>query len=506
METSYYTDLIKAFKRELVNLKEWAVALFLLAVFAILVVGFFWPKSYETSALLSADVSNIIAPLLEGKAAVRGSVDRSQQAQELIYTRRIIEGAARRAGLLTGNESVDAQEAIIAGLRGSVKVRAEGSSYFRVLYSSSNPDRSFQVLNAVVDVFIEDAAQRRQAESRGAFEFIDEQVNAYKRQLQAAEERLKNFRSGNIDGTEGAAANRINSLQMQIEELKISIDELHARERAIQEQLQSESQYLAAKGQIDAYRERLHSLQTQYDSLRLSYQDSYPDVVSVRQQIDELRALIQRLETEGGIVTSGQSATENPLYEDLRKQLAANETALRSQHRRLQVLEGLLEQEFERAKRIAGNQAEFSELTRDYNVTKNIYEDMLASKEKARLSMTLDIEGQGVNYRIQEPARFPLKPSGLRFIHFALAGPLVALLIPVGLIVVYIVLDPRIRSVALMAGSLPPDVELLGVVPHMRTPVARRIFQGDVLRLGVVVVLALAAYIGIATARLMGNV
>jgi polysaccharide chain length determinant protein (PEP-CTERM system associated) len=505
METSYITDLIKAFARELINLKEWAVGLFLLAVFAILVLGFFWPKSYETSALLSADVSNIIAPLLEGKAAVRSSVDRSQQARELIYTRRIIEAAARRAGLLTGNESVDAQEAIIAGLRSSVKIQTEGPNYFRILYSNSDPDRSFQVLNAVVDVFIEDAAQRRQAESRSAFEFIDEQVNSYKRQLQAAEDKLKTFRSGNIDGTERSAANRISQLQMQIEELKIAIDESHARERSIQEQLQNESQYLAAKGQIDAYRERLHSMQTQLDSLRLSYQDSYPDVVSLRQQIDEMRSLVQRLETEGGVINSGQSAAENPLYEDLRKQLASNETALRSQHRRLQVLEGLLEQEFERAKRIAGNQAEVSELTRDYNVTKQIYEDMLASKEKARLSMTLDVEGQGVNYRIQEPARFPVKPSGLRFIHFALAGPFVALLIPVGLIVAYIVLDPRIRSVTLMASSLPPDVELLGVVPHMRTPVARRVLQGDVIRLGIVVALALAAYIGIATARLMGN-
>lgn len=505
METSFFSDMVKAFKREFVNLKEWAVGLFLLAVFAILVLGFFWPKSYQTSALLSVDVSNIIAPLLEGKAAVRG-MDRSQQARELIYTRRILEETARRAGLIRGDEPVNVQESVIAGLRGGLKIENEGPNYFRIRYSNSDPDRSFQVLNAVVDVFIEDAAQRRQAESRSAFDFIDEQVNSYKRQLQAAEDRLKVFRSGNIDGTEGNAANRISSLSLQIEELKIAIDESQARAQALNEQLQTESRYLAAKSQVDAYRERLRTMQTQLDTLQLTYQDSYPDVVSLEQQIGELRERIRQLESDGGIVSSGgDQSAENPLYEDLRKQLAENERQMSSQQRRLQVLEGLLAQEYERAKRIAGNQAEVSELTRDYNVTKKIYEDMLASKEKARLSMTLDVEGQGVSYRIQEPARFPVYPSGLRFIHFAIAGPFIALLIPVGLIVAYIVLDPRIRSVSLLASNLPPDIDLLGVVPHMRTPVARRVLQGDVIRLGVVVALSLAAYVGIAAARLLGN-
>lgn len=504
--TSYYADLVKAFRRELVNLKEWAVGIFLLAAFIFLVLGFFWPKSYVTSTLLSVDESNIIAPLLAGKAAVT-NLDRSQQARELIYTRRIMEAAARQAGLMTGDEPVAVQESIIAGLRSNVTVQTEGQNqnYFRIGYSSNDPDQSFQVLNAVVNVFIEDAADRKRAESRSAYEFINAQVNAYRRQLQSAEDRLKAFRVTNLEGVEvGSSGNRINSLKMEIEELKIKIDEIHSRERSIQEQLQDESQYLAARNQIDGYRERLHTMQTQLDTLRLSYMDSYPDIISLKEQIAELRSMTQRLETDGGIVMTGQSA-ENPLYEDLRRQLASTQTELRSQHRRLQVLTDLLEQEYERAKRVAGNQAEISELTRDYNVTKQIYEDMLESKEKARLSMTLDVEGQGVSYKIQEPARFPIYPAGLRFVHFAVAGPFLALLVPIGLIIGYIVLDPRIRSVNLMQMNLPPDIQVLGVTPHMRTPVGRRILQGDVIRLGVMVGLALAAYIGIAAARLLGK-
>ena len=78
---------------------------------------------------------------------------------------------------------------------------------------------------------------------------------------------------------------------------------------------------------------------------------------------------------------------------------------------------------------MAANQAQLSELTRDYDVTKRVYEEMLG-KKTARLSMTLDIEGQGVSYRIQEAAQFPLRPTGLNFKHFAALGPILGFYYP----------------------------------------------------------------------------
>src|SRR5690606_24870927 len=131
-------------------------------------------------------------------------------------------------------------------------------------------------------------------------------------------------------------------------------------------------------------------------------------------------------------------------------QLQAANVDLRGQKRRMQSLVHLQEQEFERAQRVAANQAEMSELTRDYDVTRGVYEDMLQRKESARLSMSLDIEGQGITYRIQEPAAFPLKPSGIYFIHFAAAGPFIGLFFPLGLLILYVLLDPHIRSARIL--------------------------------------------------------
>ncbi|MFT6249077.1 MAG: hypothetical protein ACJAZQ_002289 [Cognaticolwellia sp.] len=161
----------------------------------------------------------------------------------------------------------------------------------------------------------------------------------------------------------------------------------------------------------------------------------------------------------------------------------------------------LKEEEFERRKRIAERGAEESELTRDYDVTMRIYEDMLERKEKARLSMTLNIEGQGVTYRIQEPALPPLNPVGLRFFHFVLLGPFMGLFGVIGLVVLYVMLDPKIRFPSMLSGL---NVVTLAVIPHVKTPFTKRVVRFDMVLCGILALLIMVAYIGLAYASKEG--
>ena len=59
--------------------------------------------------------------------------------------------------------------------------------------------------------------------------------------------------------------------------------------------------------------------------------------------------------------------------------------------------------------------------------------------------MTLDLVGQGVTYKVLEPAIYPTLPVGLRYVHFAMAGPVVGLLLPIGLLVVFLFFDSHFR-------------------------------------------------------------
>ena len=496
MDKAYLRDLLVALRAELIRFRFWCALLFLIVAYVFLIAGLLWPKNYTTKVVLFADVTNIIEPLLKGRAEMT-KIDRSEQASEVIYTRRILLETAMQAGLLTATSSEQQQDAVIKQLRGGVRVARERNlNYVQLSYTATNPDTSFEVLNAVVNVFIEDTAKRKRDESVGAYNFIDAQVQTYKKQLENAEEKLKEFKAKNTDGSEESVSARLASLRQEIESLNIAIEESQSRINTIEQQLNTEGRYLRAKGQVDELKLRRQTLTAQLEQMLLSYQESYPDVVSLRAQINELDTAIGKIQSAGDIYASSDKV-QNPLYEELRKQLADADVSMRSQKRRMQSLLSLQEDEFARQQRIAASQAALSDLTRDYDVTKKVYEEMLQRKETARVSMTLDIEGQGVSYRIQEPAAFPLKPSGIHFIHFALVGPLLAFLVPLGMLILYILVDPHLRSARSLQKQLPSDIDVIGVVPHYKTPISERLLKKDVLLIGTVLAIGMACYLAI---------
>ena len=504
METLQLIEIIRAVFRELITLKGWVFAVFILVAFSILTVGKFWKEQYQTSTTLYADVTNIITPLLKGRAESTG-IDRSKEASEKIYTRNIMKRVAEEGGLIQFDDAVEVQEQAINALRSAVKIQNVGQNSFKVTYANPDQNQSFKILNAVVDAFISDSSESKRRESRSAFEFIEQQVATYKRQLVSAEEKLKTFKSTNLDGTEAAVARRIESLRLQIEEMKLTIDESRAQVAALTEQLKNEGKYVSVRNELDSEMERLKILNRQLDGLRLSYQESYPDIVELRDQVAALELSVSAKREQGSVGSySSSNNLENPLYEELRKNMSEAELGLRSQQKRLQSMNRMLEQEYERAERVAGREADLSELVRDYNVTMEIYEEMLGRKEKARLSMTLDLEGQGVSYKIQEPAVFPLQPSGLRFEYFAMAGPVVGVLVSLGLIILYVLLDPRVRSPSALMQKLPDDIELLVVIPHINTPITKRILRVDIAMIGFMLVVAVAVYVVAVGAVLRG--
>lgn len=503
METALIVELLRAIWREIVLWRNWLFAIFVIVMFGTMVVGMNWPQTYSTSTMIFVDRSNIIQPLLAGKANFTDLT----RASEMIYSRKLMLRVAKEVGIITPETSLEAQEGIIGGLRSSVKLKSEQGNYFSIKYTNQNPDRAFSIINAVVDAFIKESAATRREESRAAFEFIDEQVNSYKRQLQIAEDKIKEFQSKNLDGTTGSVTQKISTLRQNIEDQKLLIGETEIQIKAIEEQLNKEGQAIQLSNKVDAEKRRLQNLQNQLDILRLSYQETYPDIVNLKEQIEAQKLVIDAMQADGYVSSSTvNDGIEDPLFDQLRKQKSQVELNVLSQKRRLASLEKLLKEEYARAERIASKQAELQELNRDYSVIKENYEQMLDRKEKARLSMTLDVQGQGLNYKIHEPAVYPLSPIGLQFHHFAMIAPIAGLAVAIGLICVYVVLDARVRSPMLLMSKLPEEIDLLAVIPHLNSPLSGRLLRGDVILLGLFFVLVMGAYVSVVYGRMTGAI
>jgi protein tyrosine kinase modulator len=491
-----------------VRLRKW-LALFLFAIvsFAVLLAGFVYPYQYQSQVVIFVDDQNIIRPLMEGSAVTTKISERTSVVREMLWSRDVMSQIAKDktifgkdADQLTDEE----MERRVGILRANMNVRPRGDSYFSIGYTSESPMQAFRIAQRLGQLFIAENSARKRKESRNAYDFIDKQVKNYESILAEVEQKLKKFLSENVDGTESEANARMANLRRELELAELERSELMARAESLESQLENVPSMLSQSRTADAYTRRIREKETLLDELRLQYHDTYPDIIVLKEQIAELRKQRNRATQSGELdqaVSEGDQLV-NPLYQDISAEVAKTRASVRTQESRINSLENLIAEQEKRMARIQENKTQYSELTRDMEVNEQIYNDLLRRRERARVSMHLDIEGQGLNFRINETAQYPLDPIGPQFQLFAAAGLILGALTPFGLAAGVLQIDPRIRARKQLEDGI--VLPVLAEIPHVRTPYEKRRDRFLTVSVAVCAVLVVAAYGGVAGAALMG--
>ena len=464
----------EARKRIVAIAATFAAVMLLTLVVGLMVI----PRSYTSSTTILAQESDIIQPLLEGRAVPTGVSDRAGRARQIVYSSRVLERILEVGGWTERELTPLQRDKLMEDIRNNTTVSAPRGDLVKIDYRDTDPERAYRVANAFSTLFIEETLATKARESRDAYEFIDKQVKEYHAKLTGAEQNLQDYRSRNADAQPGSATDvntRITSLRSQVEQSRMQLLEQESREAAIAEQLSGESAVTAVRTRENLFNTQLIELRAELDRLMLTYTERHPDVVRVRHQIEDLqRALAaeQQRRAQGGGASGSEEAQLNPLYNELRSQQAAARREAAGIRSRMGVAQTLLDQELDRSRRIAASESALAELTRDYEVNREIYQDLLRRRENARVSMGLDEENRGLTLRVQDPATVPLRPSGLRFMHIAAAGAVLAIGLPLGLLFLLARFDPRVRSPRQIQTRTP--YTLLTVIPPYPTPRERR--------------------------------
>ena len=473
---------------ELFNARKTAVGVFVVVAMTLLVVGLVWPKGYVASTTILVDEKNIIQPLMQGAAVTTEVADRSRLARETIFGRKVMTQLLTDTGRMNDGTSPEVQDKLFKKLQKQTTVSNVTKSIIKIEYRDDDPEHAYQTTKRYAELFIAEALGTKAAESQAAFDFIDKQVREYHEKLVQAEEQLKEFRLANADALPGMDTDigtRLSTQQTRIEQSTQELKEAEIKKHSLEKQLSGEAEVATVLSREGQYRTRIAELQSQVETLRLSYHDTYPDIVRIRHQIADLNdsIAVDRQQREAakasGRVIIDDSVTNNPMYQQLKRDLSQTQIAIDTLNARILEAKRQMSSTLDRGKRVHGGEVTLAELTRDYQVNRDIYQDLLKRRENARVSMNLDKEKQGLTFRIQEPATLPIDPSGLLFRHFVIAALLLGALFPVGMAYAKLQIDPRIRVGSMVAER--NNLPLLAVIPHLWQPleiqVARREIQ-----------------------------
>jgi polysaccharide chain length determinant protein (PEP-CTERM system associated) len=154
------------------------------------------------------------------------------------------------------------------------------------------------------------------------------------------------------------------------------------------------------------------NLEAEAAQLRLRFTERHPDVVRVKQTLEDLYRIREeelRTRATGGAIPG---RTLNPVYQQMRialsaadADLAALQSQLAEKNAQVSYLRGM-------ANTIPEVEAQLVRLNRDYDVVKKEYDTLLQRLESVRMNQEVQADKKDVLFRVLEPPRVPLAPTG----------------------------------------------------------------------------------------------
>lgn len=379
------------------------------------------PDKYEASARIYVDMQSVLKPLMTGLAVQPNVEQQVAILSRTLISRPNLEKLIRMADLDLGLKSRAEQERLIDELALAIEVKgvAGRNDLYTLSYRDTQPDRAKRVVQSLTSIFVESGLGDKRKDSDSARRFIEDQIKVYAAKLDEAENRLKEFKLRNIGMSEDKNYfTRMSELSGALNQARLELREAENARDALQRQMVGEEPVLtpdvsddpagASLPEIDA---RIDALKRNLDSLLQRYTDQHPDVVGTKRVIEQLeeqkkKELAARKKTAKPV----NAANSNPVYQQLKVSLAEAEANVASLRTRVGEYEERLSRMRDAAKMQPQIEAEFAQLNRDYDVHKKNYESLVARRESAAISGSLDAAAGVVDFRLIDPPRVAPKP------------------------------------------------------------------------------------------------
>lgn len=334
--------------------------------------------------------------------------------------------------------------AAVSALRGATKVSQLGktTNIIRIAHQDTNPLRAREVVNALVQAYLDQTVAFKSEEASRTVGFVEEQLKNVRSELDSSESDLQGYKS----------ASGVVKLDSEAEELIKKVSEVEKERAAVSLQKRQVEFALAALKEaarkkviyspasmmdpmVSSMASKLTELEMQKRSLLAENTEQHPQVKALQGQIDELQ---NKIRSTFETTLKNLSRQES----DISKGLADYEASLR---------------------KLPAAERELARFTRVTKVNANIFTFLLQKQEEARIAQAATIS----NIKVVDPAitpENPVKPNKRKNI---LLGLLVGLMLGVGLAFFHDYMDDTIKDDEDARKIL--NWPLLAIIPHIQT-------------------------------------
>lgn len=503
-----YFSILKKRSRLLLN-----IAVPIIALGAILAIGL--PDIYRSSALVEIDERQSMQNMLARSQSGADDQYADQYVQSL-STRVLSDANLRR--LLEEHTLYDGEtdeREMLRRLRSDIDVsivtsrildprtgrEREVVTAFRISYDNRDPQRAYAGADWLVNAFMEENRRDRRNVAASAAKFFAAEAERMRKHVAELEQRLAEFKAKNQGRLPDLANVNLSVLQRtedDIQNIETQIQALRRERVFLMAQLQQASTAAPETA-------TLRQLEEEYRRKSVSYDESHPDMISLRRQIEQLRAggsvagmtLQQQLQNQRAIlaearqrysddhpdikrilrtieslearIAAGETAdrtlsSESPMAVQLRTQLNATDAQIAALEGRAAQLRAKLSELESKLNAVPEVEREYQDVTRDLAGARAKYEELLKRQMDAEVNEAAIAGGTVDEFRIAQHPSVPREPAKPARLAIFLASIVLAGALGFAAVVAAQFLDQTVRGVR--------DVrEILNVTPLVAVPV-----------------------------------
>jgi len=399
------------------------------------------PDRYQSSARIYVDMDTMLGPLMKGLAVEMNLFQQIDIMRRTLLSRPNLEKIILMTDLDLTLKTEAAREGMLAALSSKISIQQQGRNLFEITFEDTRRALTKRVVQAVMQLFVEGNLGASRKDMETTRRFLVGQIREYERQLVAAETRLANFKRDNMGLMPGAGNyySHMQGILAKLAQTEAQIGEASTIRDQLREQIKDVPQYLEVanpnavgpaadssgpRGPQSDVSLRILELQNVIDTLLARYTPEHPDVRTAQRQLDALQKQLQaETQMTGGpgaeppadfaaAASKDTTKISNPVYQQIKLQLVQQEGTIAALKNRAETQKAEAEKWRGMAKLVPQVEAELAQLNRDYQIVKRNYEALRARQESAKLANDLETKAQKVQFRVIDPPKLPIKPSG----------------------------------------------------------------------------------------------
>ncbi len=374
---------------------------------------------------------------------------------------------------------------------GDDRERAPKTIAFTIAYTTTTPRVAMNVANELAGFYVAENVRYREKHAASTSEFLQGQLEEVRTRLQSQERKIADFKEqhmGELPEQRESNLRTLDRLQQQLQSAQETVRRASERRQMLTQALAEVDQTGGgAVGErlggpnptaAESAAARLSLLKQELTQMQSRYSDKYPDVISLREQVQALEAKMAAQAAAPDPKAAKPAAPkrdakehrpvpQNSYQQSLMQQLdqatvdgkiATDEIAnLRSQV-------AVYQRRIENTPR---REQELALIARDWESTRELFRSLLGKRGEAEMAADLEQRQRGEQFRIVDPASMPDRTAGPKRFRLFLIGLVLGLGVSAIIVMLVEHLDTSYRSVEEVRAF--EAVPILSTIPKIVT-------------------------------------